>query len=515
MKSTRLLLSWIACAAVALPCWPQALNPVSDDDRANFEQDFGEKLDQVKKTRTAVDDRQLAIEMIEFAGKIPDSPGIRCLLYIEAIPLASAGGDITTAVFAADRLGMIWPGHEATDPAKLIPDAERAYRLSSGDERDRIAEPYIDLLLSAARRSELENDLEQAIRLCRDANLVARKVESDRREHIEDTLARLSQAADDLNEIRQLSQAVQANPKNAQAARELIRLLVTRRDDPRAAAAFADNADDPDTAEALMLCSAGVRQASGPAALFVGDWYMTLADNEENDYARPLLEHALRWYARFQAVYPREDALAKRVAVRIEVARARLERIHDAQRAAQRGQWIDLIATMYKPADHAIGESIDLVNHEIVMDGGGFVMPLAPRGSFELRVRMTMHEQTPGLTLFLPVGENRQGAALFHYAINDNTMSAIEGVGEQDTRKSSANTPGRPVELIFQAAVMPDDQLGLAMLIDGQESLKWVGPARRVRINNEAYPLKEHGRVIYFTCKGKATFHRIELRERE
>lgn len=87
--TTRTAAASILCAAPALPGFTQAFNPVSDDDRANVEQDFGEKLRQVKKTRTTDDDRQLAIEMIEFAGKIPDSPGIRCLLYIEAIPLAA------------------------------------------------------------------------------------------------------------------------------------------------------------------------------------------------------------------------------------------------------------------------------------------------------------------------------------------------------------------------------------------------------------------------------------------
>lgn len=507
--STAVLL---AMTSMANPGHAQAVQPVNDEDRAQFESFYGEKLRQVRLTRTEKDDRDLANEMIELAGKIPDSPGVRCLIYIEAIPLAANGGDLDSAVFASRQLVALWPDHEAADPDAMLELAARIYQDTPHDDRPAIAEAYLELLLSAAARAEEEEDFGQAIALCRQANTIARKVDSKKRSRIEAALERVSSANAVVNEIRLLEEAVKKNPRNARAAEDLVDLLVVRRNDPVSAEAYAKLTGDADLAEVVAMCAKGVEKAKAHEALRVGDWYLALADRQDDAVAEVLLRNAVGWYARFQEVYPREDALSNRVAAMRNVAEARVDRIDEARRAAMRGKWIDLIETTFEPRLHAIDNKARISRGEIKLDNGEFVLPVAPRGNYELRVRFTMHEKTPGLGIHLPAGKT---AAMFYYAIDDNSLSIIYELDKSDKNAERMNKPGRVTELIFQVAVRDNDRLGLAMLVDGQESLRWEGKASDVLPNEEDTPPAHLGRVLGLGCSGKVTFHSIEMRERD
>lgn len=260
------------------------------------------------------------------------------------------------------------------------------------------------------------------------------------------------------------------------------------------------------------MCAAGVEDASAPAALRVGDWYLALADEEEDRLAEPLLRRAQRWYDRFLDTYPRDDALAKRVQSMRLVVEGRAKRIAETRRAAMRGRWIDLIDTALDPRLHAVGETnLSVKRNEIHLDQGAFVLPVAPQGDFELRVDLTMNKKTPGLVVNLPVAKS---AATVYYAVLDNTMNSIEGLDEIDFTKANLNQPGQRVELTYQAKLLDNGQVALALLIDGQVSLQWQGPAENIKPNEDRVPPAHHGQVLMFTCAGDITFHSIELRER-
>lgn len=509
MNKIRPALCALAVCAASSAC-AQAIQPVNDDDRAQFQSLYSQKLEAVHRTRETVDDRALVKEMLELARTIPDSPGVRCLIYIEAIPLAAESGDLDAAVRAADLLEALWPGHEAADPDSLLEAAGRAYRDASREDRPAVAEPYLNLLLNAAEQAEQVNNLDQAIALCRQANTVARAVDSDRSDYIVDTLNRLSHQSAVVLKIETLAASVRKNPKNTPAAKELVELLVIDRDDPVAAAEFAGLTGDEDLAEVVAMCAEGVEHAGAPAALCVGDWYLAMADREKDDLAEPLLRRAMRWYARFLEVYPREDALSKRVESMSLVARGRADRIAEAKRAAMRGKWIDLIGTAFDARLHTLSGSVKLRRGEIQLKEGAFVLPVTPQGDFELRVRMTMDPKSPGLVVHLPVA--REGAT-FYYSVLDNTLSSIQGLEEMDFNKELMNLKGQQVELVFQAAKQDDGELALAMLVNGTEALRWQGAAKKVQPNEKFSPPPDMGPILRLSSDGTATFHAIELRE--
>jgi len=512
MRPTTTALLLTACSMLATPALSQAAQPVDEDDREQFDALFKDKLERTQATRSTDDDRALAQEMFDLAAQVPDSPGVQRLLYVQAIPLASVGGDIDLAICAANRLETLWPGHEAADPGSLLEAAARAYRDADRDERPAIAEPYLGLLLSSADQAVEADDLERAGTLCRQANPVARAVDSDQRQLIEDRLARLSEASAVINRIDMLCASLDKNPQNKPAAKEVVELLIVHRDDPAAAARYAPLADDPELAEVVAMCAAGVDAAGAPAALRVGDWYLALADEQDDARAESLLRQAQRWYDRFLEVYPRDDALAQRVRSMRQVVEGRAQRIAEARRAAMRGRWIDLIGTAFDPRLHTLGETeLNLRRGEVRLDRGAFVLPVAPRGDYELRVGVTLTQPSAGLVVNLPLANT---AATVTFAGLDNTMNAIDGLDEVDFAKANLNRPGRRIELLFQAKVTDDNQLAIALLVNGQESLKWQGPAGDVRPNEEHTPPEHHGRVLMFKAAGEATFHRIELKER-
>lgn len=512
MRSMKLALLLTVGALLGSRAIAQAAQVVSDEDRVKFDELYRAKLTAAQTSRITTDDRELAQEMFDLAAQIPDSPGVQCLIYIEAIPLSAVGGDLDLAIQSAGRLELLWPGHEAADRGVLLEYAARAYRDADRELRPAIAEPYLGLLLSSADHAEEADDLEQATALCRQANTIARTVSSPQRERIEARLTQLSEASAVLTRIELLAGAVRKNPQNKPGAKELVELLVVNRGDPAAAAEFAPLTGDEDLAEVVAMCNGGVEEASAAAALRVADWYLALADQEDDYLAEHLLRQAHRWYDRFLEVYPREDALAKRVASMRLVVDGRIKRIAQTQRDAMRGRWIDLVQADFDPRLHTIGEStLTHRRSEIQLTAGSFVLPVTPEGDFELRLQFTMNQATPGLTVHLPVGRT---AATFNYAILNNTTNSIEGLNEVDFAETNMNRPGRRFELTYQAKLMENNEIALALLVNGQVSLNWQGSADEVRPLETNLPPEHHGRALMFTCNGDITFHRIELRER-
>jgi|GEM_PF-2488340 len=493
-------------------------NPVSADDRTVYDTLYREKLATVRRTRSTADDIALATEMMAFAKDIPDDRGVQCLIFIDTIPLASAGSDIKMMLTAAKQLDSLWPDHPALAPNSLIDQANRAYRAADRTNREEVGESYLTLLLTLADRAEQQQDIEEAISLCRQANTIARAIDSNRRSTIEKALDRLAAESALTSRVQMLSLSVRKNPQNSPAARELVDLLLTKRDDPVSAAEFVESTQDEDLIEVVQFCANGIDRATPPAAMRVADWYLASAEDEEERYAEPLLRRSVDWYERFIAHYTREDALAKRVETLSKIAQVRLDQIVQKREDAMFGKWIDLVNNYFEPELHTLGEEdhVETDGSAVEIDEASIILPVAPRGSYEMRVAFTTHhkheERDSAFILHVPVGPT---AVTLHYHLPGELVAWIYRIEESYSIEGRESGARRLTQLLFQVTVIDDETVEIAVKVDGNKAMHWRGPAEELSQQERFLPPEDKGSVIRLSCPSNTTFHKIELRVRK
>lgn len=496
-------------------------------DRETFDELYRDKLREVRRTRDPEDDLLLLDQMLTFAEQVPDDPGVQGLIYTEAIALAASGGDLRAMMRAAELLEAHWPGDPAAASEKLIELAERAYQLASRDEREQVGGPYIELLLYEAEAAASREDYKSALARCRQAHAVARAIGSPHEEHLR-ALNKYYAAQSSVDErIDRLSQSLQANPDNYPAARELVELLLVKRDDPARANAFAKLTNDQELAELIALSAGGVEQASAAQALRVGDWYLRLSEGQPDEYALGLLARARQWYARFLDTYPRKDTLASRVRSMDELAQGRIHRIHETgvitappQVAAKDG-WVDLMPEGFDTKKHVLGlpENISIDNRQVTLESATLIVPFKPTKAFEVRLTVTNHVHDPfrsNFVMLLPTSTTFKNRTLdIRYYATGPVIARVGAVREQQLLEQRPPLDDNPRVLTYQVATQDNGEIAFMLLVDGTPAVKWQGNTAELNFDpDRGVDDPDIGTALVIRGFTKTTIHKVEFHER-
>ncbi|MGB1126674.1 MAG: hypothetical protein ACPG4Q_15845 [Phycisphaeraceae bacterium] len=519
----RLAAALLASACVALPALAQD-SPIRDEDRATFDTLYGEKLSTVERTRATGDDKTLANEMLNFALGLPKSDvGASCLIYEKVIVLASNAAELDLMHRAYDLLLERWAEQDIVSPEKLMQLASRGYRGVERRDREVQGEHYINLLLIIARTYEADSDPDQAIGVCRLASTVAKSINSNQFEAIQDKLERLASANDMAKRIKMLELSVQKNPQNSPAARELVKLLVTQHNDPVAAATYVESTSDAELIDLVKRCALGIEVANPATAMRVADWYLILAEDEEDEQAMTLLNESRKWYEKFFMLYERDDALARRVAEMDNVALLRIERLIEANPeliGKNKDGWEPLTAPPTDPKQFVIGEPdrFEVNDGEITINDGDLVIPFKKGKAYEIRLTLTVQNgrrnEQPAFSLFLPV--NDEHFVLTRYYASGETLARVDHVEEERLMRNVPDRSGKRIQLVFQVAEL-NEQIAFAMLYNGKTALKWQGELEEIEAIDEEQRERipeDIGPFIFLRCFKNLTLHDIEYKER-
>jgi hypothetical protein len=492
--------------------------PVSDEDQATFKDNFREKLSTVNRTRNTTDDLELAVEMMEFAADIPDDPGVQCLIYIEVIPLAASGLDLSMMGEAVALLDKRWPGHKATSIENQLDLAARAYRAARNtNQRVPVGEAYIDLLMSMVQQSSDQNNLKQAIDIGRLANTIARAIDSEQRERIGLIIDQLSTENMLADRIEKLTQSVKRNPQNKPSARDLVELLVTKRNDPAAASAFVQSTGDEALIELVNFAAKGTDQASAANAMRVGDWYRALADDEEGLYAEQLLVNARAWYARFFTEYTRKDALAKRVKTMDESTEQMLASLRESMGVQDpQGDWVDLIKGQFDLERQASGGEARVIDNEIQCKACQLLFPLKAEASYEFELSFKVMEYTgteKPMVLLFPVDDH-------FYRVRFSYAGTLVLRGDQDDQRyrveDRGDELGKTIRLLTQIAIN-EDNAKIAVLLNGNPAMSWEGEIEDLE-DAEYYELPEaedEADVVRVFVRNPSVIKTVRFREQK
>lgn len=480
------------------------------EDQALVDLFFRDKIVAARRSRDTADDIQLIQDILEQAESVPDSPGVQWLMYQTAIDLATSSEVYPWAIESAMRMRATFPDTPATSDQALLDLMEQAYRDADRSDRPEIAEPYLALLESTGQAAEEAGDITRAAELYRTGAAVARAVRSDLMDRFAEHVRRLSEVEQLNNRIRQLTNAVQTNPRNVTAARELVMLLVVERRDCGSALEFVDSTQDADLIDVVAMAAAGLASAEPTESLRVADWYLALAE-QTPDHAAYLLTEAVRFYDRFIGDYQRDDALSSRVGAMRELAASRLDDLREAEQEAARGTWTDAIA-LIDPQRHAFGDAPTIRSGQVHVDDSGFIIPFNPEGAYDVRVRVRFEGGDDGITFYLPLGE--EDGAVYMYSRHEHSRIQILG-GRKNEEETLMLTPGREVELSIQVRPMPQQAVQILCLVDDTECARWEGEVDKLRVPDNARPSERHGNTLMVRCGGAYVFQSIELRQPE
>lgn len=504
------LFSWVAGVLPAPGALAQAqpAPEVTAEDQQVVDGLFRDKITAVRRSREQDDDAVLIAEMLETAAQVPDSPGAQWLIYETAVELGMSTGAYVPAIDAAMQRRAAFPGTEETGDAALLALMQEAYRGARRDERDAIAEPYLDFLLTMGASAEAAGDDARAGVLYREGVTVARAVRSPVEAEFAEHVRRLNAVEQMNSRIRLLTNALEVNPRNVSAASDLTMLIVLERRDLAAAAEFVELTRDPELIDVVRMGAPGVDAADAPAALRVGDWYYRLSETEP-DHQDYLLNEATAFYDRFLSVYPREDALRVRVVSMRKQATDRLEAIASAAEEAARGTWRDALAQV-NPREHSLGDNPVLArNGRLYSDHTNFVVPVTPGPAYDLRFTVELDEGEDGIVLYLPLGE---GGAVFQYSRWNHTRIQFDGGGRNEAERFML-VPGRSVEVLLEVDLLDEGRARLAASVDGEACLTWEGDVSDLGRYENRRALRQHGNVFVFGCAGRYIFSAIQVRQ--
>lgn len=513
-----------ALALAASPALAQQGSPIRDQDRTVYNTVYGEKLTSVKRTRATSDDLSLAKEMMAFALDVPDDPGVQCLIYIDVIELASNAADLALLHQAANLLQEHWPEQDAVSPETLMQLASRSYRGVDRKDRDAQGEHYIALLLDIANHYRAADDPDQATGVYRLASTVARTIDSDQFEPIQKQIKRLAAASQIAKRIEMLELSVQKNPQNSPAAHELVRLLITQHHDVAKASKYVQSTRDEELIDLVGHCAQGIDQANAATAMRIADWHLNLAEDVQDEQALVLLQQARKWYARFFSLYPRDDALAKRVVERDLLAKLKIQRLKQdsPDLAATDIKWTPLTAPPFNVKDRLIHDPdfLETKDGQIAIDDGMFSLPLTQASSYEIRITLTTPEpkeeyEERSIFVQLPVGEDRM-ISTRHY-VKDGTVANLDHLEEKLLINDAPDRSGKKVQYTIQVSKTAD-RVAVAVLYNGRPATTWKGNYEDLQeriVDDIRYLPKEKGNIMLIRSVTLVTIHAIEFRNRD
>ncbi|MEM9020183.1 MAG: hypothetical protein AAGC44_06425 [Planctomycetota bacterium] len=499
---------WLVLALAPLGLEVGVQAEPSARDQVTYDTLFRDKLMAVQRSRSRSDDVELIGQMFESAQSIPDDPGVRQLIYRGIVSLAASVDEYASVMRAVEKLREDDPDDPALDPAGLLEMFERGFRIKRDQERIEVGGFYLDLLIDQAESATREGDTEAAADGYREALRVAEAIGSPRVREIEDSVERLARTELINERLIQLERAVQINPRNAKAARQLIVLLLIEKDAPERALAFVDQADEPDLADIVSFAAVGVDAVSPPQALRLGDWYYAHAQTADGGQAFDLFSRAAAYYDRMLEHYGHEDALRQRVVTMRQMAGDELDKLRAEHIGDQAGQWVDLIA-LFEPRRHRLGRNVDTRNGKLYSARTDFVLPHAPTDGYDLRLRLEFVDGERGLVLSLPIGPHRFFDLHYNWDLEEG-IGLAEVVSNND--QEVLFRQGREYQLDIE--VRPGDELNaIRVLVDGGVVAEWEGDRGRLTTKKKFLYTQETGRAIRVNCGGQFIFSQVQVLE--
>jgi len=538
-RSLRVCVSCAVLALLAPAVWAAEAQTSAEAEKAAkvFESLFGADAARVAKTRDARDDIDLAKRLLDTArGDAAGNPALVAVLCEKAFDLASGHADgYATAVAAAEFLASQVPAKAGECAERLVTVRQKQYALAARDAKAAAAEALVDALLGAADAKSAAGDPAGAVSLCRRAEGIARAVKSDR---LADVAARREHLAHRLTvhrEIANMKALVARDSGNTAAREKLVRLYLVDLDDPAAAAKHLEGAEDESLKKYVPAAGKGVEAAPELASNQLGDWYRGLGEGAQGGAKAAMFARAKAYYDRFLSLHKADDLDRTAATVALKKVEAELAELAPAAAAPSTGKptpvgtaavpkdgvikpgaWVDLLTLIDLHRDRVSGEwqktGVSLAKTK-PEPRSKIIVPVAPRGSYELAFAFVRQGGAGSVDAILPVGDTQ---VLYSLGAWDNTLHCLQLVEGKGGDTNPTSVRGMPLEQgrRYDALVRlrhSGARVSIQAYLDGRLLTQWSGPVTGLSIRPE-WAIPDSNRLGLMVNNLQATLLTMRLR---
>jgi tetratricopeptide (TPR) repeat protein len=454
------------------------------DAAAKVDELFGEAIREVKATPTQEDDVKLARDLLAAAQADSQDAATAVALCDAVYGLASpATGGLDVAAEAIELLGQHAPERAADCGQKALVIRRRQYIAATGANRAAAGEHLIEALENVVEALVKKGQYAEAITYLRQASSAAAGIRSSQKGRIQAEIDRLV-ALDRLHRvIRELEARLKADPKDDYARRRLIDLYLIELDDPTRAAALLGQDADEALRTYIPLAVKEVSELKPGACLEVGNWYYGLRTKATTPMGKPAM---LRRAQGYLERYVQEADAGDLTVVKAKLTLEKIEKELDA--LAPAGPWLDVLK-LVNPSKHAVrgrwlrqGRRIGVAatGHDRVM------IPIAPKGDYELKVQFARSKGDGDVNVVLPVGAACVTLALSEHRARASGLSAVDGSFHRDKEApASAGLSNRATHNVHVKVTTKDGSAKIRASLDGKKLLDWSGTPLALSVTDE------------------------------
>jgi hypothetical protein len=458
-----------------------------------FESLYGEQLRRLAPRDTA-GQVAMAAKLLEAAKAAQDQPALLVLMCEKACELGAADPKgYETGVAAADILASNLPDKAAACQERVAMIRQRQYEKARGEERAKAGETLIESLMAVAASKGWAGDIDEAIKRCRQAQVVARAIKSMKAQEIDARFKHLVERQKVMTTLPQLKDQLKADPQDRAAREQLVRLLLVECDNPVEAVKYVDGTCDEKTRKFVPAAAKGLEAAPEQACAEMAEWYRGLASGASPGGQAAALTRAKAYSERYLALHAERDISRTKVELGVKQIEDDLKHLGGeawapANETFGPGHWIDILKLVDPNMD--MTDSWERKGNTLVSSGGGVVaFPVVPAGNYEVELKFVHGDGD--IRIWPPLGTGRAYLTLPGEGKGVRCgMDGVKGgwyVGNETTVKGPDLERDRAHTVLLQVQ-LSGDQAAFGVTIDGASLIKWTGAQSALRLPGGLVP---------------------------
>jgi hypothetical protein len=458
---------------------------MADQATDAFNSLYGDEVKRVSATPTGVDDAALASRLLEAARTPGNPPALVAVICERAYELAMKDScGYATAVLAMELLAEKVPEKKAECAPKILAAQVKIFSAAKADEKAGLGEKLLGSLTAASENQVAAGDLDGAVESIRQALGVAIALGSPAKAEMQTRFAALYVRQQKQKQAATLKAKVEANPQDAAARKDLLKLYLVDLDNPAEAAKLLDASADETMRKLLPEAAKPLDQTPEAACAPLGDWYRGMADQTTAATAKgAMLVRAKAYYQRFVELHAADDLTRTTATLALAKVEEALAALPAGSAPALPVKWTDCMP-LINPDRHTLvgtwrvkGEALQC--EEVRGKWARIMIPMALEGAYELEVAFVRTEGDDSINIHLPMGTSSCSLAL---SWGRGECAGLDRIKDKSAKDNETTVrPGRLEngrQYVVTVKVLPrGGEVEISVTLDGKPYIKWRGPA--------------------------------------
>jgi len=441
---------------------------------------YGEREKKALASATKDDDAKLAADLLAGAAELSGDADLRILLYEKAYEIGRRGtGGYRTALRALELLAEAAPERQSGCEMLRVDVLADLYRYRDGPAKVAAGEELVHERILLARRRIGRKDWATAKTLLWDAQVVAGRNDSARKEEANVLRKAVEQRIRRIGEARELAEKLKATPSDHAARCDLVRLCLVDLNDPALASEHLGPGVAREWAERIPLAVKAIPDLTEAALLTMGEWYAGLAEDAKDVPRRLMLMRCRDLLTAYVSRHAAEDESRLRAKLGIQEAEQAIFEVDgELVRRAGKSRWVDLLSVT-DPARHAAKGRWVKDDRGLHSDGGRssvVYFPVKVTGSYELQAFFVRHTGDMYPAFVTPAGEHGGMVMLGGWGGSKNGLHRLRGKGAEknETTHLAEVVNGLPYRTTIRVD-LDGKNVTVKVWLNGDEIISWRG----------------------------------------